>query len=109
MENIETILAQSPNLALLSNEKLQTLLRTRYSQKISIKKIKEIREALAAKHVDAREIITSKPKRSRHFFRLTGPIYSFQIDVMFMKSYKTSNKGYDRALVLVDQLSRKPS
>jgi hypothetical protein len=43
----------------------------------------------------------------KKLLKINAPAYSYQIDLIFLPKLKYDNKGYDKALIIVDILSRK--
>ena len=109
----------SPSLKLLSARKLRTLIRSgklddtlptdsmNLMKGITESSLAKLMQSLEPEHAEARATLHTKQKKSKRFFRITDPVYTFQIDVVFFRKYKKSNHGVDRLLVLVDVLSRK--
>ena len=108
---LSEMFARSPSLLLLAPQKLNALLKRKHPElpKVSNAKLADLLKKVseAAPHLDAREQLHARPPKVRSYYRLDSPLYSLEIDVMFLKSYRSQNRGYDRALVAVDQLSRK--
>ena len=111
LAKLSAMFARNPSLLLLATKKLSTYLRQKHPDfpKLSDSKLSELLKKVeaAAPHLDAREQLHARPPKVKKFYRLDSPLYSLQIDVMFLKAYKRQNSGFDRALVAVDQLSRK--
>jgi len=109
---VEGAATLNPAILLLSTSKLKMYLRRHFADLVPASTSNRALERVVAKlddrHQEAHELMQPIPSRRRDkHYRLTGPIYSFQLDVMFMNKHKRANHGYDKALVVVDQLSRK--
>jgi len=107
---VEAAALVNPAILLLSISKLKLYLRRHHADTVPASTtnatLKEVVGQLDERHQEAQELMQPIPTRRRDkHYRLSGPIYSFQIDVMFLPKYKSANNGYDKALVLVDQLS----
>lgn len=97
MTNLESILADDPNLKLLSKTKLYAKLKSQGVTKSEV-----------ADFLNSNEItqIYSKPKKYKSL-KITAPPYSFQMDVAHLPTYKQQNVGVESFLILVEILSRK--
>lgn len=97
VKTIEDVIGANKAFALLSQSKFTAKLREAGFTKDQIDS-----------HFRPQELtqIYAKPK-SFPTYKITGPPYSFQVDVMFLPKYAKSNRGITSALLLVDILSRK--
>lgn len=97
MTTLEDILNKRPDLKLLSNSKL-----------LSVLKDKGITKKQIDDHFNPKELtqIYAKPQRSIDF-KITSPPRSFQIDIGLLPKYKKQNSGIDKFLIAVDITSRK--
>jgi hypothetical protein len=98
--DLELIFKNNPNLKLLSKSKLYEKLQKDGYETITRKDISD--------YFDPKEVkqIYSKPKND-YKFKITAPPHSFQIDVVLLPKYKTTNKGITQFFIAVDILSRK--
>lgn len=94
---IEDFIGRNKALALLSQSKITSRL-----------KAEGFTAAQITSHFKPQELtqIYSKPQKYDSY-KITGPPYSFQVDVFHLPAYSKTNKGITQALLLVDILSRK--
>ena len=56
---------------------------------------------------DVNQIFAPSAFNKKKLLKIYAPPYSYQIDLIFLPKFKYSNEGYDKALIIIDILSRK--
>ena len=65
----------------------------------------KLREAYS--NEDVNQIFAPSAFNKKKLLKIYAPPYSYQIDLIFLPKFKYSNEGYDKALIIIDILSRK--
>lgn len=98
MENLKALLSSNPTWKILGRQKLKQLVK---SKGIAGKTVDEYFDGLELHQ------IFSRTKRPDKELKINAPPYCYQIDIVLMSSYRSSNNGIDKFLLIVDILSRK--
>jgi len=94
---MEELIKNNPNYKLLSKSKLY-----QKAKEHDISK-KEVDDYLESKEIY--QVYKTQPRRTK--LKITAPPYSFQIDIVELPKYKSSNNGIYKMLFIIDILSRK--
>jgi hypothetical protein len=99
MDKLLNIISKNPSYKLLGKEKLKQTIK---AHGISARTVNEYYDKLEINQMLSRVKVNKDANLT-----INAPPYCYQIDIVLLPKYKTSNGGKDKFLLLVDILSRK--